>query len=129
MPDLLYVAIRIPEGERIAVWGRPIYSELLRLLLKSSAPGMTVFRGFEGLDAKRHIQNSHSDYVQDSLPMTLEMVTAGDPSELLVTIKESLHNHRHCVTIMPAVDMKSETPARMEELQMQETVTLRVYML
>ena len=129
VPDLTYVAIRIPEGERKNVWGRAIYSELIHLLLGSRAPGMTVFRGFEGLDAKRHIQNSHSDYAQDSLPMTLEMITDVDSLDVMMTIKDLLHNHPHCVTTIPAIDMKSDTPARMEELQMSETVTLRVYML
>lgn len=129
MPDLTYISIRIPEGERVSVWGRAIYSALLRLLLGSEALGITVFRGFEGLDAKRHIQNSHSDYAQDSLPMTLEMVAEGDPSELLRTIKQSLNDHPHCLITIPAFDMKSDNPARTEELQMQGTVTLRVYML
>ena len=128
MPDLTYVSIRIPEGERTHVWGRAIYSELLRLLIGSRAPGITVFRAFEGLDAKRHIQNSYSDY-SDSLPMTLEMIAEGDPSELLRDVKNSLHDHPHCVTTIRAVDIKSSNSTGLEGLQMQETVTLRVYML
>ncbi len=128
--DLTYVSIYIPEGERANIWGRPIYTDLVQALLREhDAPGMTVFRAFEGLDAKRHIQNSHSDYAQDSLPMVLEMITSSDTSDLISTIERTLDGHVYCVTAIPAVDMKSSEPTRTEELRMKETVTLRVYML
>lgn len=75
-----YLEIRVHEGDRKGWFGKLTYEALVQYLWKSGAPGVTVFRGNEGLDAEGHFQNVYNEYASDKLPITLQVY--GDEHEI-----------------------------------------------
>ncbi|MCL6625286.1 MAG: DUF190 domain-containing protein [Alicyclobacillus shizuokensis] len=51
-----------------------MYREFVHLLWESSALGVTVFRGEEGVDRDAHIQSADAAYLSQSLPITMHIV-------------------------------------------------------
>ena len=109
--ELQLVAIHIPQGEHRGIFGRLTYEEIVLRLLKEGTPGITVFRGYEGLDAHGQVQTLNAEYTQDSFPLVMEVV--GSSREIpMQTIQNLLKGHPHCVTITPAINAKSMTQKR-----------------
>lgn len=129
MSQLNYVEIRIPAGEHRGLFGRPAYEQVIQVLWDLGAPGMTLFRGEEGLDAKGRVQNIHSEYLQDSLPIILDMVVTMDElPPCLEAVQNPLRGLAHCVTVTPALDVKSLPAFFVELMNMEETSILKIYL-
>lgn len=77
---LQYLEVRMYEGDRRRWFGQPEYQRLVEQLWKLGAPGVTVMRADEGFDRRGHLQNIHSEYLSDNLPVTLEFI--GEVDEL-----------------------------------------------
>ena len=101
-----YVEVHLREGETLSWFGRPLYHGVVQLLWESGAPGITVFRGEEGLDRQGHVQNIHSEYLSDSLPITLHMVVEGEDvlQPMLERIRTLLQKHD---SLMFTTDVKN----------------------
>lgn len=88
---LQYIEVRMYEGERRGWFGPPEYQRLIQQLWLLGAPGATVIRADEGFDNRGHLQNIHSEYLSDNLPVTLEFVGKADELRAAVArIKEEV---------------------------------------
>lgn len=72
------IQVEFLESDNQSLFGPSMYKTLVKALWNAGAPGVTVFRGEEGLDHQRRIQNIHSDYLSDSLPIKLHVVIDSD---------------------------------------------------
>ncbi len=76
--QLRYLEIRMFEGERKGWFGAPWYQQFVKDLWEAGIPGVTVTRAESGLDRRGNVQNIHSEYVSDNLPILIECVAAHD---------------------------------------------------
>ncbi|MCL6452582.1 MAG: DUF190 domain-containing protein [Alicyclobacillus sp.] len=67
------VKIFLHEGQRVALLGKPVYEQVVSDLWRAGAPGVTVFRGIEGIGPDGRMQRMASEYISDELPVILEV--------------------------------------------------------
>lgn len=125
-----YIQIHLRESETTGWLGRPLYDEVVHLLWQSGAPGITVFRGEEGLDRKGHIQNIHSEYLSNALPITLHLVVeASDRIDLMMDrIRTCLQKHDFFIFMTDAINVKLKSSNIQGGTGMERGSTLKVYM-
>lgn len=129
MSHVNYVEIHIPAGEQRGFFSRPAYQQVIQLMWDLGAPGLTLFRGEEGLDANGHLQNIHFEYMQDSLPIILDMILTNDELQPFTeAVHKPLQGLVHCVTVTPALDVKSVPTFSREVGNMENTSILKIYM-
>ncbi len=69
-----FIQVDFLESDGAKLFGRPLYDVIVRALWEAGAPGITVLRSEEGLDHRGRLQDIHSDYLSDALPVTLQVV-------------------------------------------------------
>jgi PII-like signaling protein len=125
-----YVEVHLREGETYGWLGRPLYEEVVRFLWKNGVPGITVFRGEEGLDRKGHVQHVLSEYMSDALPVSMHMVMeAAEQWESIVgPMRSRLQKHDYFLFVTDAADAKNDRGSTRGAKNMEEAMTLKVYM-
>ncbi|QSO51748.1 DUF190 domain-containing protein [Alicyclobacillus curvatus] len=123
---LRYLEIRMYEGERIGWFGAPWYQQLVKELWQAGVPGVTVTRAESGLDRRGNVQNIHSEYVSDNLPIVIECV-ASDEEVLQISNRiQALAPKRLESWVTTAYDAK-QLDKRTADI-MSDYVILKVYM-
>ena len=119
--------IRLHENDRTH-WNRRVaYEEIVRHLWSNGAPGVTVFRAEEGLDARGYVQDIHSEYLSTSLPITMEVIgTPEDMERICVDLPQLLPPVSQVMVISGVNDVKQGLSK--EGWSMSEVNILRVYM-
>ncbi|MDQ0190455.1 DUF190 domain-containing protein [Alicyclobacillus cycloheptanicus] len=120
--------IHLHEGDRKGLLGRLVYEDIVHDLWKSGAPGITVFRGEEGLDAHRHIQNIHSEYMSDNLPVDLDVYgTQREIEDIIVHLDKQLQTtNGEAFCFAEVVDVKDGDWR--DEAVREDDAALRIYM-
>ena len=120
------VTIRLYESDRQKWYSRAAYEEMVQHLWSRGAPGVTVFRAEEGLDAKGHLQNIYSDYASN-LPMTMEVYgTHEEIQQVSEELSDVLPKSSRIISIQNVLDLK-RGEAKGED-DMGSASILRVYM-
>ena len=124
-----YIQIQLRESESTGWLGRPLYREIVYLLWHSGAPGITVFRGEEGLDEQGHIQNMHSEYLSDALPITLHLIVDGHDvmERLMQRIRTRLEGHDSVIFVTEAKNARLESIGTQGGERMKGSI-LKIYM-
>lgn len=124
-----YLEIHLRESESTGWLGRPLYEEIVRFLWQSGAPGITVFRGEEGLDQRGNIQNIRSEYLSNALPMTLHLIEEDNHrlDKMMEQIRSHLKQHEFFIFMTDAINARS-IPSGQGVLGMEVGKTLKIYM-
>ncbi|MCL6625071.1 DUF190 domain-containing protein [Alicyclobacillus shizuokensis] len=121
--------ILLHESDRKGLFGRLIFEDVVRYLWRSGAPGVTVYRSEEGLDKQGHIQNMHSEYMSEQLPIKVEVFAN---QEELQDIMEHLHKEiqdaRGQAFMVPEAWNVKQEDWRGENPEMQNDSLLKVFM-
>lgn len=106
-PDLRYLLIRTYEGERRGMFGPPLWQRIVEELWQSGLPGVTVTRAEVGFDRRGHLQNIHSEYVSDNLPIVLEFVaTEAETKRAIETVKQVVKHRLEAWETPQLTDLK-----------------------
>ena len=126
MPKGALLMIRLYESDHKKWFSRTAYEEIVRHLWSKGAPGITVFRAIEGLDARGHLQNFYSDYAS-GLPITMEVY--GTPEEInhiCVDLSDRLPRTSRIIVLQNVIDLKENEVK--EGAEMNSAYMLKVYM-
>ncbi|WP_206922531.1 DUF190 domain-containing protein [Alicyclobacillus suci] len=126
MSQGVLLTIRLYESDRKKWYSRIAYEEIVRHLWAAGAPGVTVFRDVEGLDARGHIETVYNDYVT-TIPITMEVY--GTPEEIdgvCKLVSSELFQSSRLFVNRDVRDLKQKES--MEELRMTSGYVLKVYM-
>lgn len=124
-----YIEIHLRESESTGWLGRPLYEEIVHFLWQSGAPGITVFRGEEGLDQRGNIQNIHSEYLSNALPMTLHLIEEDNHrlDTMMEQIRSRLQKHEFFIFMTDVINAKTSS-SEQGVLRMEVGNTLKIYM-
>lgn len=107
--DMRFLLLRLNEGERQSLFGAPTYQRAVEELKQSGFAGVTVTRAEFGLDTRGHLQNIHSEYVSDNLPIILEMIVPEkDVTQAVAAVKKVAGNRLQSFETGPVVDVKGD---------------------
>lgn len=137
-----FIQVDFLETDGAKLFGRPLYEVIVRTLWEGGAPGVTVLRAEEGIDHRGRLQDIHSDYLSDALPVTLHVVVDLDSDvDRIVERMHKVIKERNVLVFKTVVEnVKSKFGARalggalMQSRQEQtgstarEAKILRVYM-
>ncbi|WP_157076367.1 DUF190 domain-containing protein [Alicyclobacillus kakegawensis] len=121
--------ILLHESDRKGLFGRLVYEDVVQYLWRSGAPGVTVYRSEEGLDKQGHIQNIHSEYMSEQLPVKMEVVaTEKELQDILEHLLEEIQGAHGQAIVMPEVMDVEQGGWRGENPEMQSDSLLKVFM-
>lgn len=96
------------EGERKGWFGPPRYQRLVEQLWEKGISGVTVTRAEQGFDRRGKIQDIHSEYLSDNLPVTLECVaTANEMDQVIALVREIVTQNLQAWTTDHVMDAKT----------------------
>lgn len=125
-----YLEILFYDGESSRPFRKLTYDAFIQHLLRFDVPGFTVTRALSGLDAHQRIRQMQSDYLQEDVPVCIQMFIPSQTVDHLIHQISSI-THLHCTIVAErAFDLKTRR-AGDDEMTMRGEVDgaiVKVYM-